>query len=168
MTEDEAKALKVGDKVRCVNDDYAREFIVDEEYEIAGHDDEDGDPYIRLLSGKIWFIYDSNFPKGCYYKDFEVVKPAVSVPWKVGKTYKLRNDEERTVIWIGKYRIIVVDVGDDYIDSFDLDGRFYAPDGESEFDLMPPDQYLVVLDSVCFDSEEEAKTAYPGSRIIKI
>lgn len=66
MTEEQAKALKVGDKVRYIGDDYS--FITSgKEYPVTGVDGE-GDPYVFDNEGDEYVIY------GHHTKDFELVE----------------------------------------------------------------------------------------------
>lgn len=66
MTEEQAKALKVGDKVLYIGDDYS--FITSGKvYEVTTHDAE-GDPYVLDNDGDKYVIY------GRYCEEFELVE----------------------------------------------------------------------------------------------
>ena len=69
MTEEQAKALTVGDKVRYIGDD---SYLTNSDiYEVRGFDD-DGDPFLYDNYGEKVFIY------GGYVKRFELVAPKPS------------------------------------------------------------------------------------------
>lgn len=73
MTEEQAKALKVGDKVRYTYDDGPTYLTLDKVYEIRGVD-EDGDPY----------IYDDDRDReyiiGEFSRDYEIIELATPQP----------------------------------------------------------------------------------------
>ena len=69
MTEEQAKALKVGDNVRYIGS--SMDFATGGVYEIEGIDD-DGDPFLYDNYGEKVFIY------GGYIKRFELVAPKQS------------------------------------------------------------------------------------------
>lgn len=89
MTEEQAKALKVGDKVLYIGDDYS--FITSgKEYVVKGHDT-DGDPFIIDNDGDEYNIYDE------YCEEFKLVE-------KGGSSTQ-------------NYRIEIVDTGADFDES---------------------------------------------------
>ena len=66
MTEEQAKALKVGDKVLCIDEDYS--FLTNgKEYVVKGHDS-DGDPFIIDNDDEEFIIY------GVYCEKFKLVE----------------------------------------------------------------------------------------------
>ena len=68
MTEEQAKALKVGDKVRYIGDEYY--LTNDAVYEVKGIDDE-GDPFIFDDNGDKEFIFGGD----CKYFELAESKP---------------------------------------------------------------------------------------------
>ena len=73
MTEEQAKALKVGDKVQFIYDDGPSYLTLGKVYEIRGVD-EDGDPYIYDDDGEREYII------GEFSRDYEIIELATPQP----------------------------------------------------------------------------------------